>query len=101
MLCFYSVLELFGEVASLKTELGSVGTEIKGVTDTISELACIKPLSTELWERQIKMHRFCTILELDTITAMTNGKLLFLGFTSIDQMKTVLELSSEVTSLKT
>jgi hypothetical protein len=52
------------------------------------------------------MHCFCTILELDTITEMANGKLLFLGFTYIDKMKTiliyaVLELSGEITSLKT
>jgi hypothetical protein len=32
------VLKLSGEVTSLKTELGSVGTDMKGVTDTISEL---------------------------------------------------------------
>jgi hypothetical protein len=49
---------------------------------------------------------FCTVLELDTITEMTNGKLLFLGITGIDEMKTiliytVLELSVEMTSLKT
>jgi hypothetical protein len=49
---------------------------------------------------------FLHSLELDTITEMTNGKILFLGFTGTDQMKTiliypVLELSSEVTSLKT
>jgi hypothetical protein len=36
----YAVLELSGEVTSLKTELGSVGTDMKGVTDTISELTC-------------------------------------------------------------
>ncbi len=49
---------------------------------------------------------FCTVLDLDTISEMTNGKLLFLGFTCIDQMKiilicAVLELPLEVTSLKT
>jgi hypothetical protein len=32
------VLELAGEVTSLKTELGSMGTDMKGVTDTISKL---------------------------------------------------------------
>jgi hypothetical protein len=34
----YAVLELSGEVTSLKTELGSVGTDMKGATDTTSEL---------------------------------------------------------------
>jgi hypothetical protein len=37
----------------------------------------------------VKMFLFCTILELDTITEMTNGKLLFLGFTAIDHMNTI------------
>jgi hypothetical protein len=46
----YTVLELSGEVTSLKTELGSVGTDIKGVTDTISELTPEKNLSTQPWE---------------------------------------------------
>jgi hypothetical protein len=31
----YAVLELSGEVTSLKTELGSVGTDMEGVPDTI------------------------------------------------------------------
>ncbi len=44
------MLKLSGEVTSLKTELGSVGTDMKGVTDTISELAHKKPLSTQLWK---------------------------------------------------
>jgi hypothetical protein len=43
----YAVLELSGEVTSLKTELGSVGTDMKGVTDTITELTN-KVLSAEL-----------------------------------------------------
>jgi hypothetical protein len=34
----YAVLELSDEVTSLKTELESVGTDMKGVTDTTSEL---------------------------------------------------------------
>jgi hypothetical protein len=34
----YAVLELLGEVTSLKTELGSLGTDMEGMTDTISEL---------------------------------------------------------------
>ncbi len=42
----YAVVELSGEVTSLK--LGSVG--MKGMTDTISELTCKKPLSTQPWE---------------------------------------------------
>jgi hypothetical protein len=46
----YAVLELSGEVTSLKTELGSVGTDMKGVTDASFELAPIKPLSTQPWE---------------------------------------------------
>ncbi len=46
----YTVLELSSEVTSLKTELGSVGTEIEGVTDTISELTHKNPLSTQPWE---------------------------------------------------
>ncbi len=46
----YVVLELSGKVTSLKTELGSEGTDVKGVTDTISVLAHKKPLSTQLWE---------------------------------------------------
>ncbi len=33
----YAVLELSGEVTSLNTELGSVGTDMKQSTDTISE----------------------------------------------------------------
>ncbi len=41
------MLELSGEVTSLKTELGSVGTDMKGVTDTITELTN-KVLSAEL-----------------------------------------------------
>ncbi len=54
----------------------------------------------------VKMLCFCTILELDTITDMPNGKLLFLGITGITKLKlfltyAVLELSGEVTSLKT
>jgi hypothetical protein len=57
----YAVLDLSGEVTSLKTELGSVGTDMKGVTDTISELAFIKPLSTQLWERQVKLLNFCAV----------------------------------------
>jgi hypothetical protein len=32
------VLEVSGEVTGLKTKLGRVGTGMKGVTDTISEL---------------------------------------------------------------
>ncbi len=86
----YTVLELSGEVTSLKTELGSVGTDMKGVTDTISELTYIRPLSMQLWQWKIKMCCFCTILELDTIIEMTNGKLQYLGFTGIDHMKTIL-----------
>ncbi len=43
----YAVVELSGEVTSLKTELGSVGTDMKGVTDTITELTN-KVLSAEL-----------------------------------------------------
>jgi hypothetical protein len=46
----YAVLELSGEVTSLKTELGSIGTDMKGVTATISELAHKKPLSMQPWE---------------------------------------------------
>ncbi len=38
------------EVTSLKTELGRVGTDMKWVTNTTSELTHIKPLSTQLWE---------------------------------------------------
>jgi hypothetical protein len=34
----YAVLELSGEVTSLKMELGSVGTDIRGATDTTSDL---------------------------------------------------------------
>jgi hypothetical protein len=43
----HAVLELSGEVTSLKTELGSVGMDMKGVTDTITELTN-KVLSAEL-----------------------------------------------------
>ncbi len=68
--CFVSAQSwswLAGEVNSLKKELGSVGKDLRGATDTISELFC-----------------FCTVLELDTVTEMTNEKILFLGFTGTD-----------------
>ncbi len=46
----YTVLELSGEVTSLKTELVSVGTDMKWGTDTITELSNKKNLSTQPWE---------------------------------------------------
>jgi hypothetical protein len=46
----YSVLELSGEVTSLKTELGSMDTDMEGMTDTISELTQKKSLSMQPWE---------------------------------------------------
>jgi hypothetical protein len=79
--------------------------DMKGVTNTISELTFKNTFLHSLGNDD-KNAPFLHSLELDTITEMTNGKLLFLGFTGTDQMKTilfsaVLELSSEVTSLKT
>jgi hypothetical protein len=47
------VLELTGEVNGLKTELGSVGTDMKGVTDTVTELTN-KLLSAELGSKTTK-----------------------------------------------
>ncbi len=44
------MLELSGEVTSLKTELGSVGTAMKGVTDTTSELTIKNTFFTQPWE---------------------------------------------------
>ncbi len=44
------MLELSSEVTSLKTELGSMGADMKGMTDTISELTHKKPLSAQSWE---------------------------------------------------
>ncbi len=44
------MLELSGEMTSLKTELGSMSTDMKGMTDTISELTHKKPLSMQPWE---------------------------------------------------
>jgi hypothetical protein len=39
----YAVLELSSEVISLKTKLGSMGTNMKGATDTTSELTLKTP----------------------------------------------------------
>ncbi len=50
MLCFCTILELSVEVTCLKTELGSVGTDMEGVTDTISELTCKEPLFMQHFE---------------------------------------------------
>ncbi len=44
------MLELSGEVTSLKTELGSMGTDMERVTDTISELTHKNSLSMQPWE---------------------------------------------------
>ncbi len=38
IILIYAVLELSGEVTSLKTEMGSVGMDMKGAIDTTSEL---------------------------------------------------------------
>jgi hypothetical protein len=57
----YAVLELSGEVTSLKTELGGAGMDMKGVRDTISELTPKNTFFTQLWELRIKMLCFCTV----------------------------------------
>ncbi len=44
------MVELSGEVTSLKTELGSVGTDMKGVTDITSELTIKNTFFTQPWE---------------------------------------------------
>ncbi len=46
----YAVLELSGEVTSLKTELGSVGTDMKRATDTTSERTIKNTFFTQPWE---------------------------------------------------
>jgi hypothetical protein len=86
----HAVLELSDEVTSLKTELESMVRDMKGATDTTSELTIKNTFFTQPWEWGIKMLCFCTVLELDTITKMTNGKLLFVGFSGTDHMKTIL-----------
>jgi hypothetical protein len=73
----YAVLELSGEVTSLKTELGSMGTDMKGATDTTSELI-IKNTFLHSLGNDNKNAPFLHSPEQDTITVMTIGKLLFL-----------------------
>jgi hypothetical protein len=46
----YAVLELSSEVTSLKTELGSAGIDMKGATDTTSELTIKNTFFTQSWE---------------------------------------------------
>ncbi len=72
------MLELSGEVTSLKRELGSIGTGMKGVTDITSKLTIQNNFFTQPWEWRIKNASFLHGPELDTITEMNNGKLLFL-----------------------
>jgi hypothetical protein len=73
----YAVLELSDVVTSLKTELGSMGTDMKGATDTTSELT-VKNTFLHSLGNDDKNAPFLHSLELDTISEMTNGKLLFL-----------------------
>jgi hypothetical protein len=77
MLCFCKILELSVEVTSLRTELGSVGTDMKGMTDTISELTRKTPFCAALGMMN-KNALFLHSMEQDTITVVTNRKLLFL-----------------------
>ncbi len=70
------MLELSGEVTSLKTELGSVGRDMKGVTDITSELTIKTPFYTALGMTN-ENAAFLHCLELDTVSEMTNGKLRF------------------------
>jgi hypothetical protein len=46
----YALLELSGEVTSLKKELGSVGTDMKGASDITSELTIKNYFFTQPWE---------------------------------------------------
>ena len=50
---FTVVLELTGEVSGLKAELGSVGSDMKGVTDTVTQLTN-KLLTAELGSKTTK-----------------------------------------------
>ncbi len=46
----YAVLKLSNEVTSLKTELGSMGMDMKGATYTTSELIINNTFFTQPWE---------------------------------------------------
>ncbi len=46
----YAVLELSGEVTSLKAELESMVRDMKGATDTTSELTIKNTFFTQPWE---------------------------------------------------
>ncbi len=103
----HAVLELSGEVASLKTELGSLGTDMEGVTDTITVLTHIKTLFYAALGMTNKNSSFFHSLELEhhhwddpVFYCKFYYNVVFTKW-KLFSFYALLELSGEVTSLKT